>query len=390
MLLMGRCGPRVALAFTLVVSVSVSVSSGVHADAVSDQNKQVQQLAAQLVSLNHRIEVLAEEYGAAQDLKASLEVQVSASTEKVAAEQAQYDQLMGIVSDIAVKRFMGGNQGNASPLLSSVEAFIVAQQYDALSAVAYDTGAGNADDVQSVVRQLNLDKRSLEAQQNQATKLIATLVAKKTQGEKLIAEYTKRSADAKAKYGQLVQEEADRQAALVQAKAAAEAKAAQARQEARIKSASTANPAGAAASAPRARGIVPAPASGGGASIPPPPPVSGRAAIAVAAAKSVLGVPYVAFQQTPQTGFDCSGLTTWAWAQAGVSIPHYSKAQYASSPHVPIDQAQPGDLVFFYSPISHVGMYIGNGQMVDSPHTGAVVRIVPLRWDMVIGVARPG
>ena len=385
MLSMRRKWPSVVLGVALVVSVFAE-SSGVSADAVSDQKKQVEQLAAQLVSLNHRIEALAEDYGAAQDLKASLDVQIVASTEKVAAEQTQYDLLMGTVSDIAVKRFMGGTQGSASPLLSSVEAFSQAQQYDALSAVAYDTGAANADDVQSVVRQLNLDKRSLEAQQNQATNLIATLVTKKAQGEKLITEYTKRSADAKAKYGQLVQEEADRQAALAQAKAAADAKAAHDRVTAKAKAAASAL----AAISPRGSGNVPAPAGGGAASIPPPPPVSGRAGAAVAAARSVLGIPYVAFQQTPQTGFDCSGLTTWAWAQAGVSIPHYSKAQYETSPHVPIDQAQPGDLVFYYSPISHVGMYIGNGQMIDSPHTGATVRIAAVHWEMVVGVSRPG
>jgi cell wall-associated NlpC family hydrolase len=73
-----------------------------------------------------------------------------------------------------------------------------------------------------------------------------------------------------------------------------------------------------------------------------------------------------------------------------VSIPHYSKAQYESEPHIPFNQAQPGDLIFFYSPISHVGLYIGGGQMIDSPHTGAVVRLVPVKWDNVVGVSRPG
>jgi cell wall-associated NlpC family hydrolase len=104
----------------------------------------------------------------------------------------------------------------------------------------------------------------------------------------------------------------------------------------------------------------------------------------------VLGTPYVAFQQTPQHGFDCSGLTTWAWAQAGVSIPHQSALQYATNPHVPKNQAQPGDLIFYYSPISHVGIYVGGGKMIDSPHTGAVVRVTNVRWNEVAGVARPG
>jgi cell wall-associated NlpC family hydrolase len=71
-------------------------------------------------------------------------------------------------------------------------------------------------------------------------------------------------------------------------------------------------------------------------------------------------------------------------------IPHQSGRQYATLPHVPIDQAQPGDLVFFYNPIHHVGIYVGGGLMIDSPFTGATVRVVSMRWDMVVGVARPG
>lgn len=79
------------------------------------------------------------------------------------------------------------------------------------------------------------------------------------------------------------------------------------------------------------------PAGGGAAAIPSHPPLSGRAGAAVAAKRSWLGIPYVAFQQTPQTGFDCSGQTTWTRPQAAVLIPRSSKAQYETSPHVPID-----------------------------------------------------
>ena len=78
----------------------------------------------------------------------------------------------------------------------------------------------------------------------------------------------------------------------------------------------------------------------------------------------------------------------WAWAQAGVRLPHQSGAQYASLPHVPIDQLQPGDLVFIGSPIHHVGMYIGGGQMVHAaaPRWGIIVSPI---HDLV-GAARPG
>ena len=115
---------------------------------------------------------------------------------------------------------------------------------------------------------------------------------------------------------------------------------------------------------------------------------NGDASAAVAAAYSAIGVPYVYAGSSPQTGFDCSGLTMWAWAHAGVSLPHSAAMQYDSIPHVSASQLQPGDLVFFYSPISHVAMYVGGGMMIEAPHTGAYVRKVPLRQDFV-GAGRP-
>src|SRR5918992_233910 len=100
------------------------------------------------------------------------------------------------------------------------------------------------------------------------------------------------------------------------------------------------------------------------------PPVNASAAqVAVGAALSVQGTPYVWGSADPSVGFDCSGLTSWAWAQAGVSIPHSSAAQY-SLPHVPLSSVQPGDLIFYYGPISHVALYIGGGQIVHATHPG--------------------
>ena len=93
---------------------------------------------------------------------------------------------------------------------------------------------------------------------------------------------------------------------------------------------------------------------------------------------------------SPESGFDCSGFTMWAWAHAGVYLPHSSAAQYSSLPHVSRESLQPGDLLFFYSPISHVGMYVGGGRMIHSPHTGSVVSVVPVYWDSFVGASRPG
>jgi cell wall-associated NlpC family hydrolase len=117
--------------------------------------------------------------------------------------------------------------------------------------------------------------------------------------------------------------------------------------------------------------------------------VSAGAATAVRAALGQLGVPYRFAAASPGQAFDCSGLTMWAWAQAGVSLPHFAASQYAMLPHVPLSDLQPGDLVFFYRDLHHVGIYIGNGNFVQAPRTGDVVKISPLAGRDLVGAARP-
>jgi cell wall-associated NlpC family hydrolase len=109
----------------------------------------------------------------------------------------------------------------------------------------------------------------------------------------------------------------------------------------------------------------------------PVPGQSPAAAIAVQAALSRVGDPYVWGAAGP-SAFDCSGLVMWAYAQAGVYLPHYSGSQYADTIHIPMSDLQPGDLVFPANPGQHVAMYIGNGEIVQAPYTGADVQVVPL------------
>ncbi len=103
-------------------------------------------------------------------------------------------------------------------------------------------------------------------------------------------------------------------------------------------------------------------------------PASGRAAAAFAAAQSKLGTPYV-YGATGPSSFDCSGLTSWAYAQAGVGIPRTSEAQTGAGTRISsMSQLQVGDLVFFFNDLHHVGLYAGNGQVLHAPRTGTVVR----------------
>jgi len=124
--------------------------------------------------------------------------------------------------------------------------------------------------------------------------------------------------------------------------------------------------------------------------IPPPPAPNANVAAVLEAAYSVIGTPYQFGGASPETGFDCSGFTMWSWAHAGVNLPHSSAAQYASLPHVAREDLQAGDLLFFYNPIAHVGMYVGGGRMIHSSHPGTPVGVVAVYWDSFVGAARPG
>jgi len=103
------------------------------------------------------------------------------------------------------------------------------------------------------------------------------------------------------------------------------------------------------------------------------------AQVAVDTALAQVGDPYVWGAEGPDA-FDCSGLTLYAWSAAGVSLPHSSSMQSTVGTAVAYSDLQPGDLVFFYSPVSHVAMYIGDGLIVSAPHSGDVVKVMPISY----------
>jgi cell wall-associated NlpC family hydrolase len=99
------------------------------------------------------------------------------------------------------------------------------------------------------------------------------------------------------------------------------------------------------------------------------------------------GDPYVWGAAGPGT-FDCSGLVMWAYAQVGIALPHYTGSQWNSGVHVARNDLEPGDLLFFFANISHVGMYIGNGMMIDAPNFGEDVKVEPVYWSAFVGAVR--
>jgi peptidoglycan DL-endopeptidase CwlO len=108
---------------------------------------------------------------------------------------------------------------------------------------------------------------------------------------------------------------------------------------------------------------------------------------ALQAAISKEGDPYVWGAAGPGQ-FDCSGLVVWAYAQEGIALPHYTGSLWNSGLHVARSDLEPGDLVFFFSDISHVGIYIGDGMMIDAPDFGVPVKVDPVYWGAYVGAVR--
>jgi peptidoglycan DL-endopeptidase CwlO len=117
------------------------------------------------------------------------------------------------------------------------------------------------------------------------------------------------------------------------------------------------------------------------------PEASTVGTVALRAALTRRGYPYVWGAAGPYA-FDCSGLVVWAFAQEGISLPHYTGSLWNSGMHVSRADLEPGDLVFFFANISHVGIYIGDGLMVDAPTFGQVVQVQPVFWSAYVGAVR--
>jgi cell wall-associated NlpC family hydrolase len=391
-----------SVAAAIAVCSLLASATVASADSVGSEKQKVAQLADQLDNLENRIGQLDEDYGAAQDKKAGLDQEIADSQAKIAQQEARIAELAGSLGDIAVNKYVTGSALELSPLFSNAAAYTEAEQKDSLSRLALDSGAGSTDEMLALSDDLAKEQESLSRKQQQVADLVTTLDSKLAEAQQLQTEYEQKLSSAQADLGAAIEQERERRA-----EAAAAAEIAKQKQAAADAAAATAaqNSKNAAAAAPRGGGTSgggsapaaqdPAPSSdgggdGGGGGGNPAPPVSSMAGIAVNAAMGQLGVSYRFAAESPGVAFDCSGLTKFAWGQAGVYLPHQSGAQYGSIPHVSQSEIQPGDLIFYKSPIGHVAIYIGGGSMIHAPATGQVVKVAAVNWAKVVGIGRPG
>lgn len=350
----------------------IAVERPVAADSVDDAKRKVRQMADKLEAAEAEADRLSEELQIALDDKATLEVGIAQTEVDIGIKQTELGGLEAEMSDLAIEAFVGGGRGGSiTGLLAPGGGPNESVQKQSLTEIALNVGFATTDVLDSVITDLDQLKDQLDKDRSKAEDLAKNISDLQTQAEKEISKYTTLKLKAEKELGKALTAERARRAAAAAAAARAEA---------------------AALVAARGNGVPNSPTEAAKKIFDPSsiPASSSRAAIAVAAAKSQIGVPYVKFVSKEGVGFDCSGLTMFAWQRAGVSLPHQSRRQYSSSPQIPIEYIEPGDLVYFHNPISHVGIYAGGGMMIDAPGVGRFVRLTAVTWSKVVGVTRPG
>ena len=318
--------------------------------AGADPRPTLAQVQARIDALNSQIDTANEDYDGARIELATAKRAAAVADSRVAAAQAQLTKTQQSMASVAAAAYRSGGADQMVQLISTSSPQTFLDRAAALDRIA---SAQSSQLAQAATARHRLSEVQAEARQSRKQ---AEAVATRMATQRRIIE--KALATQQDLYNGLKADEQRRLRALQRARQAAAA---------------------AAARASRSRSFDTPTYNG---------PASGRAAVAVQEAYRQLGKPYQWGAAGPDR-FDCSGLTMWVWAKAGVSLPHQSGQQYAGGNKVSRSDIQPGDLTFYGSPIHHVGIYIGNGKMISAPHTGDFVKIQDAFRSDYVGAIRP-
>jgi cell wall-associated NlpC family hydrolase len=352
----------VALTFGALTPLRASGST------IDDKKAEAAHLEAEIQANGDKIAALGEQYNGAVLAYQDSQAAVADAHKRLIAAETENGKLSSLVSVRAAVLYQGAEAPTSllpNTNLKSVNELSVRTQY---GAVATGNDEQLIADLGRAQQDLKLERKRLDKKVSQAKAKRDYIAASRQQVQQANADEQQLLSHVKGQIATLIAEAQARIAAQIKASLAQLARARQ-------------NEGNGASSVP--------PSSVGGDQIPNLPAPSSRAAAAIAFAEAQLGKPYQYAATGPNT-YDCSGLTMMAWAAAGVSMPHYSGAQYAMFPHVPLDQLEPGDLLFWGPGGSeHVAMYIGGGLQIAATHTGDYVRIQP-EGSSPVGAARPG
>jgi peptidoglycan DL-endopeptidase CwlO len=334
---------RVAVLLTVIAAASgIAVYSGA-AGAGAAPQPTIAQVKAKISSLQGQVDKIGQEYDAAGQQLSAAKARLAQITRQADRAQAQYNQASATFTSVAVAGYENSGQNSVLSLLTSGNPEEVLGQASLLLQVE---GTHNEEAQQFLT--LAGELTTMEQQRQRTETSVAQIAAQYSAQKKSI--------------GKLL----DTQTSLLDSLTA--------QQQAAVQAAEV---------------------GGGGAATTTPVtytgPTSTQADQAVQFAYDQLGKPYV-YGATGPDSYDCSGLVQAAWAAAGVSIPRTTYEQWAALPHVPLSDLQPGDLIY-YNGESHVSIYVGNGYIIDAPHTGATVERIPedTSWyvDLADGAVRP-
>ncbi len=335
---------RIAVLSLLLATLLLTLAlvSQASASPVAAKKARLRQVQAKLQTVYHQVDVAVEKYNQASTQLSSVQQQIRQNQHLLKVAEYNLEVANNQLESRALDIYKSRDVGMIDVIFSSSSFDDLVTQLNMMQRL----GNSDVDTVKSIAayQQDIKDRRvKLEADKKSAAKLVAERSAQKDQVLGLQHKLEQMTAGIKTQIKHL---EAQQAAAAAAAAAAAQA-------------ASNANTGGG--------------SGGGGGGVVPDPGGTGRSAV-VAIAQRYLGVPYVWGGASP-SGFDCSGLTMYCYAQIGIGLSHGATDQQRASTPVPISALQPGDLVFFGGPSYsyHVGIYVGGGSMINAPHTGAVV-----------------
>ncbi|UCM87419.1 C40 family peptidase [Streptomyces marincola] len=328
---------------TAVATVALSSQT-----AQADPAPSVQDVQEEVDRLYQEAEAATEEYNGAKEREEELQAEVEELQDSTARGQEELNELRSTLGSVASAQYRNGGLDPSLQLFLSSDPDAYLDQASTLDQVSGKQA--------ETLRLIEERQRTLDQQRQEATDRLAEL--EELRGELGDQKDTIQGKlnDAQSLLNTLTEEERQR-IADEEAAAAAEA-------EARANRDASSRSGGAGA-------------GGGGGTVESAGIGTSYGLTALNAAATKIGAPYV-WSATGPDAFDCSGLTTWAFGQAGVSLPRTSQAQAGMGPALSQSQLAPGDLVFFYSDLHHVGIYAGNGQIIHAPRPGASVEYLSI------------
>ncbi len=344
-----------------------SQSQPAQAQSLGSLQAQASTIASQINQLNNEIAIYAEKYDYAQSQLQQINNNIATVKQQIAQQKAKVGALKGQLSQEAIDSYM--NMGAASTIMSVLQG--TATQATLSQSFLASISMNQQDLVtsyQQATAQLSIEQTKLGTDQAQAQNQVAQAQTAAQQAQTATAQDQSLLAGIKGQIATLIQQQLQQQQ-LAKERAAQAALALQQKEQAAQKAAA---PVGTQAQVPSATPYTPPPQSAS---------INQAMQIAVNAALSMQGKPYVWGGASPSVGFDCSGLVMWAYEQAGISLPHNAAMQYEDTQRISYSQLQPGDLIFFGMLPYHVAMYIGGGMMVVADDPQWPIHVVPISWD---------